>query len=66
VSLVKAISDLGLRQAGIRIASTQNLLPDEELPQMGDAPVGMVTAGTYSVAAKRPANAVFLAAWNRQ
>jgi branched-chain amino acid transport system substrate-binding protein len=65
-AMVKAISDLGLRQAGISIASTQDLLPDEELPKMGDAPVGMVTAGTYSVAAKRPANAVFLAAWNRQ
>ena len=33
---------------------------------MGDAPVGMVTAGTYSVAGKRPANAAFLAAWQRQ
>jgi branched-chain amino acid transport system substrate-binding protein len=64
--MMKAIGDLGLRQAGIRITSTQDVLPDEELPKMGDAPVGMVTAGTYSVAGKRPANAAFLAAWKHQ
>jgi branched-chain amino acid transport system substrate-binding protein len=49
-AMVKAISDLGLRQAGVTIASTQDFLPDEELPTMGEAPIGLVTAGTYSVA----------------
>ena len=29
----------------INVASTQDLLPDEELPNMGDAAVGMITAG---------------------
>ena len=65
-AMVKAINDLGLRQAGISIASTQDFLPDEELPKMGDAAIGLVTAGTYSVAGRRPANAAFLSAWNRQ
>ena len=33
---------------------------------MGDAPLGLITSGTYSAAAKRPANEAFLAAWKRE
>lgn len=62
-AMIKAIKDFGLRQAGINIASTQDLLPDEELPHMGDTPVGLITSGTYSTAATRPANKEFLAEW---
>jgi branched-chain amino acid transport system substrate-binding protein len=65
-AMMKAIKDLGLREAGIKIVSTQDLVPDEELPNMGDAPIGLVTAGNYSTAATRPANAAFLAAWARE
>ena len=62
-AIMKAAQELGLRKAGIHITSTQDLLPDEELPNIGDAALGLVTSGTYSVAAKRPANTAFLAAW---
>jgi branched-chain amino acid transport system substrate-binding protein len=65
-TVLKAVRDLGLRQAGINIVSTQDLVPDEELPNMGDVAVGLVTAGTYSSAADRPANKAFLAAWNKE
>jgi len=65
-AMMRAIADLGLRQAGIKIASTQDLVPDEELPNMGDTPLGLITAGTYSVAGKRPANTAFLADWKRE
>jgi branched-chain amino acid transport system substrate-binding protein len=65
-SLLNAVRDLGLRQAGINIVSTQDLVPDEELPNMGDVAAGLVTAGTYSSAADRPANKAFLAAWNKE
>ncbi len=64
-AIIKGVRDLGLREAGIAIASVQDLLPDEELPNMGDTPLGLITAGTYSVAGKRPANEAFLAAWKR-
>ena len=64
-AMMRAINDLGLREAGIKIAAPQDLLPDEELPNMGDIPLGLITSGTYSVAGKRPANEAFLAAWNR-
>jgi branched-chain amino acid transport system substrate-binding protein len=62
-AMMKAIRDLGVQQAGIKVVSTQDLVPDEELPNMGDAPIGVVTAGNYSTAGVRPANTEFLAAW---
>ena len=65
-AMIKAVHDLGVRQAGTQIISTQDLLPDEELPNMGDAPLGIITSGTYSVAGERPANTAFLAAWKRE
>src|ERR1700737_5334336 len=60
------IKELGLREAGINVTAPQDLLPDEELPRMGDTPVGLITSGTYSADAKRPANEAFLAAWKRE
>ena len=64
-AIMKAGKDLGLRQTGINITSTQDLLPDEELPNIGDTALGLVTSGNYSADAKRPANAAFLADWKR-
>jgi branched-chain amino acid transport system substrate-binding protein len=64
-AMIKALNDLGVRQAGIRITSTQDLLPEEELRNMGDTPLGIITSGTYSTA-ERPANTAFLAAWKRE
>jgi branched-chain amino acid transport system substrate-binding protein len=65
-SVLKAVRDLGVRKAGINIVSIQDLVTDEELPNMGDVAVGLITAGIYSTAADRPANKAFLAAWNRE
>ena len=64
-SMMKSIKDLGVRQAGINVVSTQDLVPDEELPNMGDVAVGLITAGNYSAAGDRPANKAFVAAWNK-
>ena len=47
-AMMKAMQDLGLREAGINVIAPQDLLPDEELPGMGDAPLGLITSGTYS------------------
>jgi branched-chain amino acid transport system substrate-binding protein len=65
-ALIKAIRDLGLREAGINITAPQDLLPDEALPNMGDTPLGIITSGMYSTAGKRPANEAFLAAWKKE
>jgi branched-chain amino acid transport system substrate-binding protein len=65
-ALMKAIRDLGLREAGIHLTSAQDLLPDEQMPAIGEIALDLITAGNYSTAGKRPANAAFLAAWKRE
>jgi branched-chain amino acid transport system substrate-binding protein len=65
-AMMNAVRDLGVREAGIHIVSAQDLLPDEELPKMGDTPLGIITAGNYSTAAQRPANQAFLADWKKE
>jgi branched-chain amino acid transport system substrate-binding protein len=62
-AVMKAWSDLGLTQAGIKLVTTQDVMLDEELPNMGQVPLGIVSSGTYSVAATRAQNQVFLNAW---
>jgi len=64
-AVMKAYNELGLRAAGIKLLGTQDLTPEEELPNMGEAPLGVITAGAYSEVATRPANQAFIAAWKR-
>jgi branched-chain amino acid transport system substrate-binding protein len=63
--VIKAYSDLGLPQAGIKLIGPGDITPDEELPNMGDFAVGTITMFHYSAAADRPANKAFVAAWKR-
>src|SRR5580704_3081021 len=65
-AMMNAVRDLGVREAGIHIVSAQDLLPDEELPKMGDTPLGLITAGNYSTAGDRPQNKAFLAEWKKE
>jgi len=65
-AVLKTVRDFGVRQAGVNVLSTQDLVPDEQLPLIGDVAVGMVTSGIYSAAGDRPANKRFLAAWDRE
>jgi branched-chain amino acid transport system substrate-binding protein len=64
-TFMKAWQDLGMSAAGIKIVATPDLVTDDELPNMGDETLGVVSAGPYSVAATRPANQTFLAAWHQ-
>src|SRR5690349_22893187 len=43
-----------------------DITTDEELPNMGDVPLGVLTVFHYSAAADRPANKAFLAAWHKE
>jgi branched-chain amino acid transport system substrate-binding protein len=63
---MKAWTDLGLNAAGIKLVGTQDIVTDDELPNMGEAPLGIVTSGIYSVAGKRPQNQAFLDAWTKE
>jgi branched-chain amino acid transport system substrate-binding protein len=64
-ALMKAYADLQLKAAGVTLVGPMDLVPDYELPNMGTAPLGLVTAGNYSSAAERPQNREFVAAWKQ-
>ena len=64
--IIKAYGDLGLDKAGIKFIGPGDITTDEELPNMGDAPLGVITMHHYSAAATRPANKAFIAAWKKE
>jgi branched-chain amino acid transport system substrate-binding protein len=64
-ALMKAYDDLNMKGDGIKIIGSQDIVPDEELPSMGQEPLDVISSGTYSNAADRPANKAYVAAWRR-
>ena len=65
-AVMKNFSDLGLGQAGIKLIGPGDITTDEELPNMGDVALGVLTVHHYSAAATRPANKAFVAAWKKE
>jgi len=65
-AVMKAARDLDFAHTGIHIISTEDLVPDEQLQNMGDNVVGLITSGVYSADATRPANKEFVAAWYKE
>jgi len=63
---MKAYADLGLAKAGIKYIGTGDITTDEELQNMGDAALGVMTVHHYSAAADRPANKAFVAAYKKE
>jgi branched-chain amino acid transport system substrate-binding protein len=63
--IMKAARDLDLKGAGITLISTEDLVPDEEMANIGDQAIGLVTSGVYTADATRPANKAFVAAWTK-
>jgi branched-chain amino acid transport system substrate-binding protein len=64
--IMKAYSDLGLDKAGVKFIGPGDITTDEELPNMGDVALGVITMHHYSAAATRPANKMFIAAWKKE
>jgi branched-chain amino acid transport system substrate-binding protein len=62
---IKAAADLGLSQAGIQLIGPNAIVPDDELRNMGDAALGVISASHYSAAGDRPANTVFVSEWKK-
>ena len=62
-SFMKAYAEAGLRDAGIQLIGPGDLTMEEELPNMGGAANGVITADQYSMVADRPANHAFVDAW---
>jgi branched-chain amino acid transport system substrate-binding protein len=63
-AIMKAWGDTGL--GNTKLVTTHDVVTDEELPNMGDVPLGVVSAGVYSTAATRPENKAFIDAWNKE
>jgi branched-chain amino acid transport system substrate-binding protein len=62
---IKAYHDLGLDAAGIRLIGAGAIVPDDELKNMGDAALGVVSASHYSASGDRPANRAFITEWRK-
>src|SRR2546421_2720217 len=65
-AVMKNFSDLGLAQAGIKLIGPGDITTDEELPNMGDVALDVLTVHHYSAAATRPANKAFVEAWKKE
>ncbi|HYL23287.1 MAG TPA: ABC transporter substrate-binding protein [Burkholderiales bacterium] len=65
-SVMKTFSELGLASAGVHLIGPGDITTDEELPNMGDVALGVMTVFHYSAAADRPANKRFVAAWKKE
>ncbi len=65
-AFMKAIADIGITGSKIQVIGTGDITSDEELPNMGRAPLGVITVHHYSAAATRKANLAFVAAWKKE
>src|SRR3989475_9239216 len=65
-AVMKTFSDLGLDKAGIKLIGPGDITTDEELPNMGDVALGVLTVHHYSAAATRGANRAFVDAWKKE
>jgi len=65
-AMMKAFGELEMGKAGIKYIGTGDITTDEELANMGDVALGVITALHYSAAAQRPANQSFVAAYRKE
>ena len=66
VAQVKSFSELGLGRSGIRLLGPGDLMSDEEVPAMGDAALGVITATNYRADSTLPQNVEFVKAWKKE
>jgi branched-chain amino acid transport system substrate-binding protein len=58
----KQFAERGLAKSGIKIIGPGDLTTDDNLNDMGDQMIGMITAGVYSAAHNTPLNKTYVAA----
>ncbi len=63
--LVKQFLERGMDKSGIRFVATGDLVPDDDLPNMTDAMLGVVTAHHYSALHNSALNKEFVAAYKK-
>jgi len=64
-TFAKQFAERGLDKAGIKLIGTGDLIDDNDLPGMGDAMLGVVTAGIYSAAHKSQVNKDYVASFKK-
>lgn len=62
-TFARQFSERGLDRAGIRLIGTGDITDDDDLPGMGEAILGTVTAGIYAPTHKSDVNTAFRAAF---
>ncbi|HUY02796.1 MAG TPA: ABC transporter substrate-binding protein [Rhodocyclaceae bacterium] len=62
---MKALANIGISGSKIQVIGSGDITTDEELPNMGRAPLGVITVDHYSAAATRKPNQEFVAAWKK-
>lgn len=65
-SAIAAFSSAGLKQAGLRIIGPGDISMDDDIANMGEPVVGLVTAGIYFAGNKVKANTELLKAWKAE
>jgi branched-chain amino acid transport system substrate-binding protein len=65
-AVMKNFSDLGLKQAGIKLIGPGDITTEEELPNMGDVALGVTTVFHWSLVGDRAANKKFVADWKKE
>ncbi len=65
-AVVKTYSQLGMRNAGVRLIGPGDITQDTKLQGMGDAAVGMVTTHHYNADLDTPENKRFVKAWKAE
>lgn len=63
--VMKAYGELGMRKAGVKLIGPMDLIPDNKLQDMGDAAIGTIVMGHYSVDLDNAANKAFNAEWHK-
>ena len=64
-TFAKQFAGRGLDKAGIKLIGPGDIVDDNDLPGMGDAMLGVVTAGIYSVAHNSPTNKAYVEAFKK-
>jgi branched-chain amino acid transport system substrate-binding protein len=64
-TFAKQFAERGLDKAGIRLIGPGDIVDDNDLPGMGDAMLGVVTAGIYSTAHDSQVNKDYVAAFEK-
>ncbi|MBI5910621.1 MAG: ABC transporter substrate-binding protein [Betaproteobacteria bacterium] len=61
----RQFAERGLDKSGIRIVSMSDVMDDDILNGMGDAVLGVITGGPYSIAHQSPENKAFVEAFRK-